>query len=190
MKRMNKRDMLVQAAADRFYRFGISASSIADVATAAGIPAGNVYYYFRTKDALVSAVHDYWQRRTADALAELDARDGDARARISEFLDRSERNATAYAKSGCPFAALSRDCRSGGAELQPLAGRIFERQVAWLRAQFARMGLTPGEQMREAWAVLTAIQGGIGMAHATDSPAPLLSAIADARLRVSSLAAA
>ena len=187
MKSATNRDLLVKAAASRFHRFGLPASSIANVANDAGIPPGNVYYYFRTKDALAIAVQDYWQRCTADALDEIDARHVDARARLLEYLDRSERNAPLYAVSGCPIAALSRDFRGGGSSLQALAGAIFEQQAEWLARQFAATGVPQREQMTAAWAILTAIQGGIGLAHATHSETPFRAAIADARQRVASL---
>lgn len=187
MNATNKRDLLVKAAASRFHRFGLSASSIADVANDAGIAPGNVYYHFRTKDSLAVAVQDHWAKRTDDALAEIDAAHSDAPSRIATFLDRSADNAAFYADAGCPLAALSRDLRNGGETLQPLAGRIFEKQATWLETQFAAIGLSGREPTTAAWAILTAIQGGIGLAHATHDETPLLVAIADARGRVADL---
>lgn len=190
MNSLKKRDLLVEAAAKRFHRSGMASSSIAEVANDAGIPPGNVYYYFRTKDSLAAAVQEYWERRTADALDEIDARYGNAKARIDDFLDRSERNAPLYSETGCPIAALSRDFRNGGSTLQPMAGRIFANQAEWLRKQFAQMGLPEREQAGAAWVILTLIQGGIGLAHATNAEAPFRSAIADAKQRVKRFAAA
>ena len=187
MNSTSKSERLVEAAAKRFHRHGLSASSIAEVAGDAGIPPGNVYYYFRTKDALAVAVQDFWQRRTADALDEIDARHDDAGSRLIDYLDRSEGNASLYADSGCPIAALSRDFRGGGATLTALAGRIFEQQAAWLERQFAAIGVPQRERQNAAWAILTAIQGGIGLAHAIHSETPFLAAIADARGRVADL---
>ena len=187
MNSTSKRERLVEAAAKRFHRYGLSASSIAEVAGDAGIPPGNVYYYFRTKVSLALAVQDYWTRRTDDALAEIEAMHADAPSRLAAFIDRSECNAPLYAETGCPIAALSRDFRSGGEPLQPLAGRIFDKQVRWLEAQFAAIGMSERERKNAAWAILTAIQGGIGLAHATQSETPFLAAIADARGRVADL---
>ena len=39
-----------------FHRQGVEHTTLADVATAAEVPLGNIYYYFRTKDELVEAV--------------------------------------------------------------------------------------------------------------------------------------
>ena len=190
MNSTGKSERLVEAAAKRFHRYGLSASSIAEVAGDAGIPPGNVYYYFQTKVSLALAVQDYWTRRTADALAEIEAMHADAPSRLAAFIDRSERNAPIYAETGCPIAALARDLRNGGDSLQPLAGRIFEAQAKWLEAQFAAIGLSDREPANAAWAILTAVQGGIGLAHATHNEAPFRNAIAQARQRVMALAAA
>ena len=53
-----KRERLVGAARQMLYEHGVEKTTLADIAAAAGVPLGNVYYYFRTKDALVSAVLD------------------------------------------------------------------------------------------------------------------------------------
>lgn len=189
MKATNKRELLIKAAASRFHRFGLSASSIAEVANDAGIPPGNVYYYFRTKDSLATAVQDHWQTRTDAALAEIDAGHPDAPSRLVAFLDRSEGNASFYAEAGCPIAVLSRDCRGGSDLLRPLAGRNFEKQAEWLERQFAEIGLSQRERLSAAWAILTAIQGGIALAYVTQSETPFRAAIADARQRVLDLVA-
>lgn len=189
MNATSKRDLLVEAAASRFHRFGVAASSIAEIANDAGVPPGNVYYYFRTKDALAAAVQEYWEQRTSDALADIDGV-RDPALRILEFLDRSERNAPIYAQSGCPLAALSRDFRNGGPALQPLAGRIFQKQAEWLCAQLTQLGVAKKEQESASFAILASIQGGIGLAHAANAEDPFRAAIADARQRVTALATA
>ncbi len=38
------------------YRQGATATTLADIAQAADVPLGNVYYYFKTKDDLIRAV--------------------------------------------------------------------------------------------------------------------------------------
>ncbi len=51
------REALAEAALELFYRQGVASTSLAEIAGAAGVPTGNVYYHFRTKDALVEAVY-------------------------------------------------------------------------------------------------------------------------------------
>ena len=51
-----KRDRLVEAATIMFYQHGVTCTTLADIAERAEVPLGNIYYHFRTKDALVEAV--------------------------------------------------------------------------------------------------------------------------------------
>ncbi|MCK5749515.1 MAG: TetR/AcrR family transcriptional regulator, partial [Oricola sp.] len=59
-----KREALVQAAAELFWTRGYEASSLADIASAARVPLGNVYYYFKTKSDLAGAVADLFVQQT------------------------------------------------------------------------------------------------------------------------------
>ena len=54
--RGGKRERLVASAADLMHRQGVPVTTLAQVAQAADVPPGNVYYYFKTKDDLVRAV--------------------------------------------------------------------------------------------------------------------------------------
>ena len=53
-----KRDRLVAAARTTIHQQGVEKTTLADIAAAADVPVGNVYYYFKTKDELVAAVLD------------------------------------------------------------------------------------------------------------------------------------
>ncbi len=52
----NKREKLIESATKLFHQAGFKDTSIADVAEDSGVPLGNVYYYFKTKDDLAAAV--------------------------------------------------------------------------------------------------------------------------------------
>jgi AcrR family transcriptional regulator len=51
-----KRERLVAAAAQMLHQQGVEATTLADIAKAAGIPLGNVYYYFKAKSDIITAV--------------------------------------------------------------------------------------------------------------------------------------
>lgn len=67
-----KRQRLVDAAVQVFYERGIEKTTIADIAKAAEVPVGNVYYYFKTKDQLIEAAVEAHRHRLGHLLAELD----------------------------------------------------------------------------------------------------------------------
>lgn len=184
----SKRDRLVEAASRRFHEQGLRASSIADVANDAAIPSGNVYHYFRTKDSMAMAVHQHWQRCIDHMLGEIEQAEPDPRGRLIAYFERTAGNASAYARAGCPLAALARDFRNGSPALQALAAEIFASQLKWLEQQYRANGLTGQEAAPRALAAVTAIQGGIGLSHALNSPAPLEAALDQARRGAEQLA--
>jgi AcrR family transcriptional regulator len=57
---LGKRDRLVAAATQLLRQQGIERSTPADIAKAADVPAGNVYYYFKTIDQVIAAS---WRRK-------------------------------------------------------------------------------------------------------------------------------
>src|SRR5947207_12073427 len=63
----HKRDLILRAATDVFANRGFFNAQVADVARAAGIAAGTVYLYFRSKDDLLVSI---FERTMRDGLAE------------------------------------------------------------------------------------------------------------------------
>src|SRR5258707_15179901 len=53
---LDKRTRLIETAMKLAYRNGFRETSLADIAEAAHVPVGNVYYYFKTKEELGEAV--------------------------------------------------------------------------------------------------------------------------------------
>ena len=71
-----KRDAILKAATQVFARRGFHQAQVADVARAAGIAAGTVYLYFRSKDELLVSIFERTMRET---LAEGEATIGEVR---------------------------------------------------------------------------------------------------------------
>jgi TetR/AcrR family transcriptional regulator, fatty acid metabolism regulator protein len=63
----DKRDAILRAAVKVFARHGYFQSQVADVARVAGVAAGTVYLYFRSKDDLLVSI---FERTMKDAIAE------------------------------------------------------------------------------------------------------------------------
>jgi TetR/AcrR family fatty acid metabolism transcriptional regulator len=80
-----KRDAILRAATDVFAESGYFNAQVADVARAAGVAAGTVYLYFRSKDDLLASI---FERSMRDAIAEGRAMAGgirDPRERLRRF---------------------------------------------------------------------------------------------------------
>ncbi len=78
---IDKRDALLRAAIDTFAARGFFNAQVADVARAAGVAAGTVYLYFRSKDDLLTSI---FERTMKEAIAE-------GRASIAGIADPIER---------------------------------------------------------------------------------------------------
>lgn len=69
-KREAKRADILRCAADVFSGTGFHATTIQEIATAAGIGKGTVYEYFRTKEELFLAVYDSWMNEYENTVRE------------------------------------------------------------------------------------------------------------------------
>lgn len=152
-----KKDRLIDAAMVRFHHDGIAASSLATVAREADIAPGNVYYYFRTKDQLTTAVVDRWCDRVAAALAHHDV-DPAPIDRLRSFVASAGERRQSYADHGCPLAALASH-----------SARPLDLIHAWLATQFA--ALDPASAQARADFALASLQGSFALAHAARDPA-------------------
>jgi AcrR family transcriptional regulator len=85
-----KRDRLIEAAKIMFYQQGVMGTTLADIAQQAQVPLGNIYYHFRTKDALVEAVIQAHLQELQSLFAQLD-RQPDPRQRLLGCLQPSVR---------------------------------------------------------------------------------------------------
>src|SRR5579864_2097733 len=97
----DNRTRLLQAAEKATYRYGFGSTAIADIAKAARIPLGNVYYYFRTKDAIGNAIVELRVSRFRRLLRELDKTDSPAE-RLCGFVEIMIKNREGLARGGCP----------------------------------------------------------------------------------------
>ncbi len=78
----DKRDAILQAATRVFARRGFFQSQVADIARVAGVAAGTVYLYFRSKDDLLVSVFDRTMRNALTEGREALAGIVDARERL------------------------------------------------------------------------------------------------------------
>src|SRR3569832_340621 len=100
--RGGKRERLVASAGDLLHRQGVAGTTLAQVAEAAEVPAGNVYYYFKTKDDLVRAVIDAREGEVRALLGSFESRRSPA-ARLKALAHQWVEMRDLVARYGCPF---------------------------------------------------------------------------------------
>ena len=164
----DKRERLLEAGRNLIHRHGYRQTTLADIATESGVPLGNVYYYFRTKQDLLSAVAG---RLADDFLARMKAIEdmhADPCARLAAFLDSVVANRSTLAEHGCPVGSL---CQELGKDAEPgreAVNRALIVRAQWAARQFARMGRKDAQDL--GLALVGAVQGIILMANAVHDP--------------------
>jgi len=91
------------------YRNGFRETSLADIAEAARVPVGNVYYYFKTKEELAEAVVERRLEEFRAARAEWD-RLSSPKERLLAFVGSVHANREQLARGGCHLAACAPSC--------------------------------------------------------------------------------
>src|SRR5260221_12683674 len=105
MNDTSKRDRLIEAAKIMFYQQGVTGTTLADIAQRAQIPLGNVYYHFRTKEALGEAVIQAHLQKLKPLFAQLDHQP-DPRQRLLGLLAPERSSEHAPARYGFPNWSL------------------------------------------------------------------------------------
>jgi AcrR family transcriptional regulator len=173
----DKRERFVAAAVERFHAQGYAGTSLADVAKAAGLSAGNVFYYFRTKEELALAVVEAWCRQLAQEVAALDE-EPDGWRRLERFIEGATERREGYLSLGCPLAGLARDLRRESDALRAEMPRVYAVQHDWVRAQFEGLGFPLEEAEAHARFLMASHNGAILMAYAQGNESLLASGVA------------
>jgi AcrR family transcriptional regulator len=163
-----KRDRLVEAACGLAYRQGIERTTLAEIADAAGVPVGNVYYYLKTKDDIVAAVVEARVGELQGALAPLDNAHRSPKLRLKALLRFVAALGTSIAQFGCQYGTLCTDLvkRTGGSDAH--AVRLMQVLVNWAEAQFHTMGRRDASDL--AIEFVAAYQGSAVVTNALGQP--------------------
>jgi TetR/AcrR family transcriptional regulator, repressor of the mexAB-oprM multidrug resistance operon len=152
--RQERVDALLVVAEQQFLARGFAATSVAEIARAAGIEPGSVYWYFRSKDHAFAAVLNRLLDREVDRLAALDSDPAD---RLFAALDSVESRRSLH------------PCVAERAPHAPAVLEYHERLHAWLQelalAAVADRVPRPARELA-AETIVATIEGGLA------NPAP------------------
>ena len=164
------RQRIVEAANRLFYHKGYNQTSFSDVVEAAGVPRGNIYYYFKTKDEILESAIRYRMERIAQMLETWSGTYRTPIERLHRFIDILSNSSDAIMRYGCPMGTLNTELGKDQAELQEQAENLFKVFESWLSDQFAELGYAG--RARELALRLMAFGQGINvMAHVHSDPA-------------------
>ncbi|MFE6663286.1 TetR/AcrR family transcriptional regulator [Streptomyces sp. NPDC057697] len=164
----DKRRRLTKEAARVLHEQGVERTTLADIARAADVPVGNVYYYFKTKDELVLAALSEHSAHLDELTHRLD-RLPDPYDRLRALVEIWIGQRDVAARHGCPTGTLAAelDKRADGT-LDAEAGRVIRRLLEWTGHQFRALGLPDPDDL--AVTLVSAYQGMSLLANALRDP--------------------
>ena len=134
----DKRARLVAGAREVIHKQGVEKTTIADVAAAADVPVGNVYYYFKTKDEIVGAAIEGHAGDVRTLLSSLE-RHRTPQARLKALVGALMDQRELVAEYGCPLGTLCSELDKRGEGLDLAGSQLLGLPVDWAEQQFRAM---------------------------------------------------
>ena len=154
--KLGKRERLVGGARRVLHEQGVEKTTLADIAQAADVPVGNVYYYFKTKDELIAAAIDAHAQDIRETLRSLDHhRTPKARlkALVRMFVDQRD----LAARYGCPQGTLCSELDKRADGLDRDCSELMTLPIDWAEQQFRAVGRRDARDL--AVALIASYQG-------------------------------
>jgi AcrR family transcriptional regulator len=163
----DKRAELVRAAKQLLHEHGFQRTTLADVAGVAKVPLGNVYYYFRTKEALAEAVIASHEGALRERFASWSTEHRDPRLRLRCLVRAPLDAGDSVIQFGCPHGSLCQELEKLGpdAPLAKAAGRLLVVYIEWAEEQIRALGYGRRESRALATDLVAAVQGTMLIAH-------------------------
>jgi TetR/AcrR family transcriptional regulator, transcriptional repressor for nem operon len=164
---LGKRKRLTDAACRVFYANGVERTTLADVAAAAGVPLGNVYYYFKTKHDLIGAVVEAHLSEAREMLAGVEAAHDDPRDRLKALFAALTEQSELIARYGCPHGSLCTELDKLP-DGPGLAAELMRVPLDWAERQFSALGRADARDL--AVEVIARYQGSALLASTLRDP--------------------
>ncbi len=170
-----KRSELVRAATQLLHKQGFQRTTLADVAGAAEVPLGNLYYYFKTKEALAEAVIASHEDALRERFAGWAKAHSDPRVRLRCLVRAPLDAADRVIQFGCPHGSLCQELEKLGSDapLGKAAARLLAVYIEWAKEQIRSLGYGRRESRALATDLVAAVQGTMLIAHTMRSRALL-----------------
>jgi TetR/AcrR family transcriptional regulator, transcriptional repressor for nem operon len=166
--RPGKRERLVGAAIRLLHQQGSERTTLADIAEAADVPVGNVYYYFKSKDDIIGAVINAHAEQIRSTLAAIDSRHRSPKARLKALVRELSGQSEIVAEYGCPLGSL---CSELDKRI-PVPGfdvsELMRLPVEWAQHQFLELGRRDARDL--ALDLLAAYEGSALLANTMHDP--------------------
>ena len=159
------------SAGELLHRRGAEGPTLAEIANAADVPPGNVYYYFKTRDELVRAVIAARADEVRALLGSLESR-STPRLRLKAMARSWTDMADLVVAFGCPIGTLAADLSRRDDGVGGEAAALIELLIDWAAGQFRAMGRRDAREL--ATTLLAGVQGAAVLANALQDPKLLM----------------
>jgi AcrR family transcriptional regulator len=159
-----KRERLIEAARCLIHQQGFKQTTLAQIAQKANVPLGNVYYYYKTKEAIGEVVLDDYQKWFGDMVAQWE-READPKKRLHKMLDMVDSMADTMAEYGCPIGSLAQELDKARLTLTQKVDSFLKTQIDWVGAQFRLIGLAKRDATDLGIQFIAMVQGTILLAQ-------------------------
>jgi TetR/AcrR family transcriptional regulator, transcriptional repressor for nem operon len=170
-RRPGKRERLVAAAMQLLYQQGVERTTLADIAKAADVPPGNVYYYFKTKDDVIAAVIDTHAQQVTSTLGAIEARHQSPKIRLKSLVQEFAAQSETIAQFGCPLGSLCSELDKRAGEPGLGVAQLMRLPVAWAEQQFRALGRRDAHDL--ALDLIAAYEGSALLASTMRDPSVL-----------------
>ena len=168
-RKTDKRMRLVQAAKTLIHKHGFNLTTLADIAGEANVPLGNVYYYFKTKEAIGLAVIESSIVEWTDRLATWSA-EASPMQRLNAFVQYGLDTVDVTARFGCPIGGLCQELGKQGGPLADIAAKLLHDILGWTVEQFKAMGYNQQLSADYGLNLVSLVQGMYLLTHTFKDP--------------------
>ena len=163
----DKRERLIRSADRLILSQGFKQTTLSDIAADSGVPLGNVYYYFKTKEDICKTIVDT-RIEAVQALLEQCSQPEAPKDRLLCFLDYPLSVKQDLSENGCPIGTLCYELSRHEQPLNESSQRLIRVILDWCQAQFQAMGKPDAAELGLQF--VSNLQGMSLIANALENP--------------------
>lgn len=133
------RQQIIESTDDLLYHKGFNLMSFSDIAEASGVPRGNIYYHFKTKDEVLVAVIEYRIEQMKKMLETWNDEIKTPLERLKRYANIPFVELENVISYGCPMGSLNTELGKTQRELQLISKEQYNIFLAWLKTQFKKL---------------------------------------------------
>jgi len=147
-----------QAALDLISAQGVGAVAVEALARRLGVTKGSFYWHFPTREALLKAALEHWEKQDTDNVLGQVEPIADPRARLCELFRRTGREAKSHVIYSALLRALDHPI------VQPVMARVSQRRIDFLTIAYRQVGMNRGAAAHRARLAYAAYVGFLQLA--------------------------